>query len=141
MAGEVRCQLLFACLTLCDPMDCSLPGSSVHRDPQARILEWVAMLFSRGSSRPRHRTWVSRIAGRFFFFFFFYHLSHQGSYLWQNKWLFHSGQKGTYLFEYRQGDNVTFLTCTPTSNHRDYGAMKKNIKFIILPTPKVPFWK
>ena len=38
--------------TLCDPMDCSLPGSSVHGIPQARMLEWVAIPFSRGSSRP-----------------------------------------------------------------------------------------
>ena len=38
------------CLTLCDPMDCSLPGSSVHEILQARILEWVAMPCSRGSS-------------------------------------------------------------------------------------------
>ena len=40
------------CLTLCDPIDCSLPGSSVHGALQARILEWVAMTFSRGSSDP-----------------------------------------------------------------------------------------
>ena len=40
------------CLTLCDPMDCSPPGSSVHGILQARILEWVALLFSRGSSQP-----------------------------------------------------------------------------------------
>ena len=39
-----------SCLTLCDPMDCSLPGSSVHGILQARILEWVAIPFSRGSS-------------------------------------------------------------------------------------------
>ena len=39
-----------SCLTLCDPMDCSLPGSSVHGILQARILEWVAILFSRGFS-------------------------------------------------------------------------------------------
>ena len=39
-----------SCLTLCDPMDCSLPGSSVHGIFQARILEWVAISFSRGSS-------------------------------------------------------------------------------------------
>ena len=38
------------CLTLCDPMDCSLPGSSVHGILQARILDWVAMTTSRGSS-------------------------------------------------------------------------------------------
>ena len=54
------------CLTLCDPKDCSPPGSSVHRILQARILEWVAVPSSRGSSRPRDRTQVSRIAHRFF---------------------------------------------------------------------------
>ena len=47
-------------------MDCSLPGSSVHGIFQARILEWVAISFSRRSSRPRDWTWVSRIAGRHF---------------------------------------------------------------------------
>ena len=53
-----------SCPTLCDPMDCSLPGSSVHGIFQARILECVAISFSRGSSRPRDQTWVSHIAGR-----------------------------------------------------------------------------
>ena len=43
-------ELTQLCPTLCDPMDCSLPGSSVHRILQARILEWVAISFSRGSS-------------------------------------------------------------------------------------------
>ena len=52
--------------TLCDPMDCSLPGSSVHGILQRRILEWVAISFSRGSSQPRDRTQVSSIEGRFF---------------------------------------------------------------------------
>ena len=51
---------------LCDPMDCSPPVSSVHRILQARILEWVAMPSSRGCSRPRDRTHVSCIAGRFY---------------------------------------------------------------------------
>ena len=55
-----------SCLTLRDPMDCNPPGSSVHSILQARILEWVAIPFSRGSSQLRNRTWVSRIAGRFF---------------------------------------------------------------------------
>ena len=41
------------CLTLCDPLDCSPPAASVHGILQARILEWVAISFSRGSSRPR----------------------------------------------------------------------------------------
>ena len=55
------------CLTLSDPVDCNLPGSSVHRILQARILEWVAIPFSRGSSQPRDRTWVPHIAGECFF--------------------------------------------------------------------------
>ena len=54
------------CPTLCDPMDCSLPGSSLHGILQANILEWVAISFSRGSSQPRDRTWVSHIVGRCF---------------------------------------------------------------------------
>ena len=55
-----------SCLTLCNPMDCRLPDSSVHGIFQARVLEWVAISFSRGSSRPRDWTWVSCIAGRCF---------------------------------------------------------------------------
>ena len=53
-------------LTLGDPMDCSLPGFSVHGIFQARVLEWVAISFSKGSSWPRDRTQVSCIAGRCF---------------------------------------------------------------------------
>ena len=53
-------------LILCDPMDCSPPGSSVHGILQARIQEWVAIPFSRGSSWPRDQTQVSCIIGRFF---------------------------------------------------------------------------
>ena len=52
--------------TLCGPMDYVAPGSSVHGIFQARILEWVALPFSRGSSQPRDRTWVSSTAGRYF---------------------------------------------------------------------------
>ena len=55
-----------SCPTLCDPMDCSLPGSSIHGIFQARVLEWVAIAFSRGSSWPRDWTQVSHIAGRCF---------------------------------------------------------------------------
>ena len=55
----VRVKSLQSWPTLCDPMDCSLPGSSVHGISQARILEWVAMPASRGSSLPRDRTCVS----------------------------------------------------------------------------------
>ena len=52
--------------SFCDPMDCTPPGFSVHGISHARTLEWVAIPFSRGSSRPRHQTQVSCIAGRFF---------------------------------------------------------------------------
>ena len=55
-----------SCPTLCDHMGCSPPGSSGHGIFQARILEWVAISFSRGSSRPRDWTQVSRIVGRHF---------------------------------------------------------------------------
>ena len=55
-----------SCLTLCDPMDWNLPGSSIHGIFQARVLEWVAISFSRGSSQHRDRTQVSRIVGRRF---------------------------------------------------------------------------
>ena len=54
------------CLTLCDPMDCSLLGSSIHGIFQARVLEWVAISLSRGSSQLRDWTQVSRIVGRRF---------------------------------------------------------------------------
>ena len=56
----------FSCVWLCDPMDCNLPGSSVHGILQARLLEWVAISFSRGSSQPRDWTCVSCISGRRF---------------------------------------------------------------------------
>ena len=60
------CGLVTSVMSDCDPMDCSLPGSSVHGILQARILEWVAMPFSRESPWPRDGTWVSCIADRFF---------------------------------------------------------------------------
>ena len=72
---ETNCCLVpKLCPTLCDHMDCSPPGSSVHGILQARILEWVVSSFSRGSSRPRDQTHVS-CTGRWIL----YHLSHQGS--------------------------------------------------------------
>ena len=59
-------QSFLTLLTLCDPRDCSPPGSFVHGILQARILEWVAISFSRGSSQPRDQTQVSHTAGRYF---------------------------------------------------------------------------
>ena len=62
----MHANLLQSCPTLCDPMNCSPPGSSVHGILQAKTLEWVAIPFSRGSSQCRDQTWDSCIAGRFF---------------------------------------------------------------------------
>ena len=55
------CLVTQSCPTLCDPMDCSPSGSSVHGILQARVLEWVAISFSRGSFRQRDWTRISRI--------------------------------------------------------------------------------
>ena len=62
----MHAELLQSCLTLRSPMDCSLPGSSVSGIFPAGILKWIAISFSRGSSRPRDRTCVSHTAGGFF---------------------------------------------------------------------------
>ena len=59
MCACVRAKSLQSCPTLCDPMDCSPPGFSVHGILQARILEWVAMPYSRASSQPGHCTSIS----------------------------------------------------------------------------------
>ena len=65
--GVCVCVLVVqSCPILCNPMNWSLLGSSVHAISQARIVEWFAISFSRESSRPRDQTWVSCIAGRFF---------------------------------------------------------------------------
>ena len=53
---------LQSCLILCDPLDCSLPGSSVHGILQARTLEWAAISYSRESSRPRDPTRISYVS-------------------------------------------------------------------------------
>ena len=62
----LKVKIAQSCLTLCDPMDYSLPGSSVHGILRVRILEWIDVPFSRGSSQPRDWIQVSRIAGWFF---------------------------------------------------------------------------
>ena len=67
------------CSTLCDPMDYSSPGSSVHGILQARILEWVAMPFSRGSIQPRDGTQVSRMQADSLSFFTILIILYQGS--------------------------------------------------------------
>ena len=66
MVYQVKALVTQSCSILHDPMNFSLPGSSIYGFLQARILEWVAISFSRGSSQPRVRTEVSCIASRFF---------------------------------------------------------------------------
>ena len=63
---KVKALVTQSCRTLCEPTDCSLPGCSIQGIFQARILEWVAISFSRGSPRPRDQTQVSCIASRLF---------------------------------------------------------------------------
>ena len=60
------CLVTQSCPTLCNPMECSPPSFSVHGILQTRVLEWVAMPSSRGSSQTRGWTQVSHIAGEFF---------------------------------------------------------------------------
>ena len=74
---KVKMLVAQSCPTLCGPVDCSPPGFSVRGILQARILEWVAIPFSRGSSRP----------GLLHCRQILYHLSHQGNYQWQ-RWLY-----------------------------------------------------
>ena len=63
---DIDIEVAQSCPTLCDPMDCSLQGSSVRGIFQARVLEWVAISFSRRSSQPRDQTQISCIVGRRF---------------------------------------------------------------------------
>ena len=64
--NQCKSEVAQLCPTLCDPMDCSPPGFSVHGIFQARVLKWVTISFSKGSSQPRDWTWVSCIADRCF---------------------------------------------------------------------------
>ena len=59
LTNESESDIAQSCPTLCNPMDCSLPGSSIHGIFQARVLEWAAISFSRGSSRPRDRSCIA----------------------------------------------------------------------------------
>ena len=66
--SEWVCEVAQSCLTICDPMDCSLPGFSVHGIFQAIVLDWIAISFSRRFSWPRDQTRVSSIVDRRFIF-------------------------------------------------------------------------
>ena len=81
LSACMRAKFLQSCPTLRDAMNCSPPGSSVHRSRQAWMLEWVATPSSKGSSRPRDRTCISCVSclGRWAL----YHYCHLGSF-WQH---------------------------------------------------------
>ena len=66
LESQSESEVAQSCPTLCDPMDCSLPDSSICGIFQARVLEWAAISFSRGSSRPRDRIQVPQIVGQCF---------------------------------------------------------------------------
>ena len=99
------------CLTLCNPVDCSLPGSSVHGILQARRLEWEAALFSRGSSQPRDRTqgWNPGLPH---YRWIPYPLSHQGSETFTRilgLWLWYFG-KDLHVVSFK--DHTVYFACT-----------------------------
>ena len=96
------CLATQSCPTLCDPMDCSPPGSSVHGIFQARILEWVAMAFSRGIL-PTQGTNSGLLHSRQIL----YQLSHQGS-PWILQWVCYPFSRGIFL---TQESNWGLLQC------------------------------
>ena len=104
------------CLTLCDPMDCSLPGSSVHGILEAGVLEWVTISFSRKSSRPRDWTQVSHIGQ------ILCHLRHQGS---QNRYqmrqpLLWGVKKGDLVWGCPVGSEVGFFLSSQNEWRLEY---------------------
>ena len=106
---------LQSCQTLCDPMDCSPPGSSVPGILQARILEWVAMPSSRGSSQPRDWTHVSCISsiGRGFFTTcatWEVHLKSEMEWNWQGR---ECGQEDTWAYPRLRGWGVCLCQGPP----------------------------
>ena len=94
-----KCQ---SCPTLCNPMDCSPPGSSVHGISQARTLEGAAISFSRGSSWPQGQTQVSCIAGRLFT-------------IWATRQPFFSADFNLYSFSIIKHNQDTSEFCDTTS--------------------------
>ena len=108
------CLVAKSCVTLCNPMDCSLPGSSVHGISETRILEWVSISFSRGSSWPRDWTHISCI-GRWIL----YH--------WATREALNFG-----LFLTRYSHVLAFLRCSHHRHHQEriWWSLKKEVGLI-----------
>ena len=98
----VECMCAQSCPTLCNPLDCSPPGSSINGTLQARILEWVAMPFSSRSSQPRDQTCVFCIGREIL-----YLLSHQG-----NPRLLLTLSLLSSSYELRNGAHICFIACS-----------------------------
>ena len=109
---EVQVKIAQSCPTLCDPMDYSLPGSSVHGILQARILEWVAVPFSRGSSQPKNRTQVSRIGNRFITLWATKKLMSLSKSSWW--WTWQGESVGGYLYKVHE---ESMWACREASSH------------------------
>ena len=103
---ETVVSVTLPCPTLFDPMDCSPLGSSVHGISQARILEWVAISYSRGSSWPRDQTHISCIGRRIL-----YHWA---------AWEVHCTCI-TVLKAKFEGLSLTFLKCSTSGSHNILG--------------------
>ena len=114
-----------SCLTLCDPVVNSSPASSVHGILQARILEWVANPFPRGSSWPRSWIWVSCIAGRFFTIWAILEAPYTIPKLY---WLFINQFLG-------------ILKCTSFPNILSISACQKSVTLIIMLVMVLKDWK
>ena len=110
-----------SCPTLCNPTDCSLPGSSVHGIFQAKTLEWVAISFSRRSSWLRDWTRVSRIVGRRL-----YHLSHQGSL--SASW--RKGNRQALLRKVRERRNARRLNCFRSCHSPDFHGSSSHFRVL-----------
>ena len=102
-----------SCLTLCDPVDCSPPCSSVHGIFQARVLEWVAISFSTGSSRPRDRTQVSCIVSKTL-----YRLSHLRLGGWNGRECLRMIKYWQILIQLSRRSNSMVKTGSKINNHK-----------------------
>ena len=111
--SESESEVAQSCPTLRDHMDCSLPVFSVHRIFQARILEWAAISFSRGSSKPRDRTRVSHVVGRCF-----YRLSHRVIAFLLISWL---QSPSAVILEPKKIKSLTVSIVSPSICHEEMG--------------------
>ena len=114
----VKSEVAQSCPTLCDSMDCSLPGSPVHGIFQARTLKWVAISFSRRSSQPRDQTQVSLTAGRVFT-------------IWVIREAQQDGRRSKIMFtiklhtHQRSSEGANKTVCAPGPRERSYDLHKR----------------